>query len=45
MLHNLGIRIEIDWIMDFENQNFVYAVMGSEESDFYNGIIDTQKAQ
>ena len=40
-----GIRIEIDWIMDFENQNFVYAVMGSEESDFYNGIIDTQKAQ
>lgn len=40
-----GIRIEIDWIMDFENQNFVYAVMGSEESDFYNGMIDTQKAQ
>lgn len=40
-----GIRIEIDWIMDFENQNFVYAVMGSEESDFYNGIIDTQKVQ
>lgn len=40
-----GIRIGIDWIMDFENQNFVYAVMGSEESDFYNGIIDTQKAQ
>lgn len=40
-----GIRIEIDWIMDFENQNFVYAVTGSEESDFYNGIIDTQKAQ
>lgn len=40
-----GIRIEIDWIMDFENQNFVYAVMGSEEPDFYNGIIDTQKAQ
>lgn len=40
-----GIRIEMDWIMDFENQNFVYAVMGSEESDFYNGMIDTQKAQ
>lgn len=34
-----GIRIEIDWIMDFENQNFVYAVMGSEESDFYNGMV------
>lgn len=34
-----GIRIEIDWIMDFENQNFVYAVMGSEASDFYNGMV------
>lgn len=40
-----GIRIAMDWIMDFENQNFgfiqdyVYAVMGSEASDFYNGMI------
>ena len=40
-----GIRIAMDWFMDFDNQNFsfmqdyVYAVMGSEASDFYNGMV------
>ena len=40
-----GICIAMDWIMDFENLNFgfmqdyVYAVMGSEASDFYNGMV------
>ena len=40
-----GICIAMDWIIDFENLNFgfmqdyVYAVMGSEASDFYNGMV------